>query len=74
MEYIGFYVLGYFVAFVLLYIENKTLKCGKTKFSEALVVCLFSWLTVLLYVVAFAIEFLPNIPNMIDDKTKWFRE
>lgn len=73
MGYIGFYVLGYFVAFVLLYIKNKTLNGGKTKFSEALVVCVFSWLTVLLFVVAFAIKFLPNIANIIDDKTKWFR-
>lgn len=73
MSYVAFYVLGYFVVFVLLYIENK-FRDAKTKFSEALVVCLFSWLTVLLYVVAFAIEFLPNIANIIDDKTKWFRE
>lgn len=74
MGCIEFYLLGYFVAFVLLYVENKTLKRVKIKFSEALVACLFSWLIILLYIILLIIDFLPLISGIIDDKTKWFRE
>lgn len=74
MEYVGFYVLGYFVACVLLYIENKTRNIQPTKFSKALVVCLFSWLIVLIHIGFYVLELLPNISKIIDDNTKWFRE